>query len=209
MLVRDIMSSPVVSVPGGATLEEACLLMRERGIRHLPVLEGGRLAGVVTDRDVHGATSILCTRPAGMQSLVRGAMTRPARTAVPHDPVEEAARTMRGLKIGCLPVVEDDDVVGIVTGLDLLDALLRLTGVTSPSTRLEVALPPGPGELTRLTTLLNERCVGVRSVLTCPAEGTGTRTVLRVDAPDSRPLARLLRSAGFAVLWPPDRPWSA
>ncbi len=84
-------------------------------------------------------------------------MTREVITAHPLDPVEEAARVMRERKIGCLPVLEDGALVGIVTGIDLLDALLRLTGVTEPSGRLEVRLPDRVGELSRLTGFLAER----------------------------------------------------
>lgn len=208
MLVCDIMTSPVVSVSPGTTLEQACLLMHEKGIRHLPVLDGPRLVGVVTDRDVHGATSVLCTTPANMQTRVGTIMSHPVHTAVPGDPVEEAASTMRGLKIGCLPVTEHNRVVGIITGIDLLDALLRLTGVTAPTARLEVKLSARPGELTRLTAAAGQGNLGIHSILTYPDESEGVRTVLRVSTSDTRQVATRLRDAGFEVLWPPARPWT-
>ena len=206
MLVGDIMSSPVVRIQAEATLEDACLLMHRHGIRHLPVLEGRRLAGVVTDRDLYGATSVLCTRPRGMRGLVREAMSSPVRTATSRDRVEEAAQAMRGLKIGCLPVAEDGVLLGIVTGPDLLDALLRLAGTTVPGSRLEVRLSPRPGELTRLNAVLAGSQAGVRSVLTFPdEEGAALHTVLRLETTDAQAAARILREAGFDVVWPPER----
>jgi len=128
-----VMKSPVLTVGPEATLEEAYKLLLERGIRHLPVVEEGRLVGIVTDRDIRLATSHLNPKgPCPGCTRVGEVMTREVVTAHPLDPVEEAARVMRERKIGCLPVLEDEALVGIVTGIDLLDALLRLTGVTEP-----------------------------------------------------------------------------
>ena len=207
MLVRDIMKTEVITVAAGATIEQARLLMLDHAIRHLPVLEEGRLVGVVTDRDVHLATSALIAAPATPGERVGDVMARPPHTADPLDPVEDAARTMRSLKIGCLPVVEADELVGIVTGIDLLDALLRLTGVQAPSARLELRLTDRPGELARLTALLAERRIAIRSILTYEEGADALRAVLRVATIETPPLAGALREAGFDVVWPPAAPW--
>lgn len=109
MLVRDVMKSPVLTVGPEATLEEAYKLLLERGIRHLPVVEEGRLVGIVTDRDIRLATSHLNPKgPCPGCTRVGEVMTREVVTAHPLDPVEEAARVMRERKIGCLPVLEDE-----------------------------------------------------------------------------------------------------
>ncbi|HVN31734.1 MAG TPA: CBS and ACT domain-containing protein [Thermoanaerobaculaceae bacterium] len=207
MLVREIMTTAVITVAPDATLEEVCEIMHARNIRHLPVMEDGRLVGVITDRDVHGATSSLCLAPSQPKGLVRDAMSHPPTTAHPMDPVEDAARTMRSLKIGCLPVLDDDTLVGIITGIDLLDALLRLTGVDQPSGRLELRLADRPGEIAKLTAFISGRQLNIHSVLTYPEGSGGVRTVLRVNTLETRPLADALRKAGFEILWPPEKPW--
>jgi len=97
--------------------------------------------------------------------------------------------------------------VGILTGMDLLDALMTLTGVTKPSARLEVALADRPGELARLTAILASRQVNIHSILTHPGGDGRVRTVLRVDSNQTRPLAEALRTDGFEILWPPQKPW--
>jgi acetoin utilization protein AcuB len=204
MLVRDIMTTDVITVRPDETLKDVCLLMHKRNIRHLPVVEGGRTIGVVTDRDVHGATSSLCDQPTTPRGLVRDVMAAPPKVADPLDPVEDAARTMRSLKIGCLPVLEGEKLVGIVTGIDLLDALLRLTGVDKPSARLEVRLTDRPGEVARLTALIAEHKLNIRSILTYPEGKENVRTVLRVGTVEVRAIAGVLRSAGFDVVWPPE-----
>ena len=207
MLVRDIMTTAVVTTGPEATLGQVCEVMQTRNIRHLPVVEGDCLVGVITDRDVHGGSSKLCFTPSQPDGLVRDAMATPPKTAHPLDPVEDAARTMRVLKIGCLPVLDGERLVGIVTGIDLLDALLRLTGVDKPSGRLELRLPDKPGEVARLTALIAGRQLNIHSLLTYP-EGAGSmRMVLRVNTLETRPLAEALRGAGFEVVWPAEKPW--
>lgn len=206
MLVRDIMRSPVVGVSPGTTLEDAYRTMREKAFRHLPVMEGERLVGVVTDRDLRLATSALAPVPFPADCAVSEIMCREPLTANADDAVEDAARVMRERKIGCLPVVDDGRVIGIITGIDLLDALIRMTGVDKPSGRLEVYLPDRPGELARLTVFIGERALNVHSILTYPEGQERVRTVLRVGSIETRLLARDLRAAGFEVVWPPDKP---
>ncbi len=207
MLVRDIMTSPVAAVPPGATLEDAYRMMQEKQIRHLLVFDGDRVVGVVTDRDLRLATSALSAAPFPPGSRVGSVMVRSPVTAAPDDPVEDAARVMRERKIGCLPVMEGDRLLGIVTGIDLLDALLAMTGVQKPSGRLEVRLTEAPGDLARLTAFFAGRGVALHSVLTHPDEGERVRAVLRAGSIETRPLASELRREGFDVVWPPDKPW--
>jgi acetoin utilization protein AcuB len=207
MLVKDIMTRAVITVTPQETVEEACRIMRERNIRHIPVVEGGRVVGVVTDRDVYGATSALLHEPCLPGRLVGEAMSRPPVTADPLDPVESAAHTMRRLKIGCLPVVDADTLVGIVTGIDLLDALLQLTGVGVPSGRLELRLADRPGELARLTAEISARNINIHSLLSYPDADQVSRIVLRVNTMETRNLADALRQARFEVVWPAEKPW--
>ena len=208
MLVKDVMKSPVLSVGPEMTLEEAYRLLLEKGIRHLPVVKDGKLLGIVTDRDIRLATSHLNPKgPCPGCTQVGEVMTKEVVTAHPLDPVEEAARVMRHRKIGSLPVLEDGEIVGIVTGIDLLDALLRLTGVTEPSGRLEVRLPDRVGELARLTGFLAGRGVNIHSLLSYPEEGEYVRAVVRVNTLETHLLAQGLRETGFEVLWPPMKPW--
>lgn len=208
MLVQDVMRFPVITVGPGVTLEEAYRLLLEKGIRHLPVMEEGRLVGIITDRDIRLATSHLNPKgPCPGCAQVGEVMTREVVTAHPLDPVEEAARVMRERKIGCLPVLEDGALVGIVTGIDLLDALLKLTGVTEPSGRLEVRLPDRVGELARFTGFLAGRGVNIHSLLSYPEEEAFVRAVVRVNTLETHLLAEDLRQEGFEVLWPPRKPW--
>ena len=118
-MVRDIMRSPAVVISADTMLQDAYRTMQERGIRHLPVVEGEKLVGVITDRDLRLATSALALSPFPPGSRVFEVMIREPLTADASDPVEDAARTMRERKIGCLPILDDGRVTVSYTHLTL------------------------------------------------------------------------------------------
>src|SRR5918912_3336397 len=150
LLVSDAMSREIVTLSPDETAATALALCRERRIRHLPVLQGGRLVGIVSDRDLRSSTPALGDpdRAAALQRiLVEDVMDREVVTADPEDPIEQAANTMRERRIGCLPVLEGEELVGIVTASDVMEALVYLVGAHEPGSRMEVALPDRPGTL--------------------------------------------------------------
>jgi acetoin utilization protein AcuB len=202
MLIQDIMTSPVVAISADTSLQDAYQTMQDKEIRHLPVLDGEKLIGVITDRDLRLATSALAPIPFPPGAKVSAVMRKSVFTADPTDPVEDAARTMRENKIGCLPVTDGGRLVGIITGLDLLDALMRMTGADKPSGRLEVRLADRPGELARLAGFISHRNLNIHSILTYPEGAEKTRAVLRVGSIEVRLLAQDLRRNEFDVLWP-------
>jgi acetoin utilization protein AcuB len=202
MLIREVMHPDPITITPKTKLNEAYRIMEEKNIRHLPVMDDEKIVGIVTDRDLRLATSKLTKNPFDVETRIQEVMSHPVQTAHPSDPIEIATRTMRELKIGCLPVVEDMKLVGIVTGMDLLDALLLLTGIHQPSGRLDVRLPDRSGELARLTALLAERKINIHSILTYPDKDRKIRLVLRVGTMEMKMLAEAICNAGFEVVWP-------
>lgn len=128
MLVRDLMSSEVVTLGRDETLDIADRIMALGRIRHMPVLDAdGRLCGVVSQRDLFRgalATALGVTRATQARLLgvllVREVMTEDLVTTTPDTPLIEAAEVMLRHKIGCLPVVEGDRLVGILTEADFV-----------------------------------------------------------------------------------------
>jgi len=126
--VRDIMSRKVVTIAAGERLSTVEDIMTLGGVRHIPVVKGGDLVGVVTERDLlrtslsnlneYGADA----RRAFLSAVeIARVMSSPAITIGEGAPVEEAARVMAERKIGCLPVTDDaSGFVGLVTETDLL-----------------------------------------------------------------------------------------
>ncbi|HEY8490466.1 MAG TPA: CBS domain-containing protein, partial [Dehalococcoidia bacterium] len=140
MLVREFMTSKVVTITEEETLKTADLRFRQGRFRHLPVVRDGTVVGVVSDRDVRALRDLdVPDLPAVLERRrVRDVMRRPAIVASPQDPLEQAARLMYERKIGCLPVVDEGRLVGIVTTSDVFRAFVQVMGVAEPGTRLEL-----------------------------------------------------------------------
>lgn len=131
ILVQSIMTHPVVAVQSDHSIHFAIGLMRSERIRHLPVVDGHRLVGLVTQRDLISAESSLLSAPFDALhseeslSVPVSEVMRTSVWAVDVDtPVLEAARIMRDHKFGCLPVLDEERLVGIVTAEDFLTLLV-------------------------------------------------------------------------------------
>lgn len=158
MLVQERMTrNPVTTTPDTA-VPDALRLMRERKVRRLPVLDAhGRLAGIVSDKD------LLLVAPSPATSLaiweipdllgklkIEKVMTREVITVAEDTPLEEAARIMADRKIGGLPVVRGQALVGIITETDLFKSFLELLGGRRSGVRLTLTTSGGKGVIARL-----------------------------------------------------------
>lgn len=126
--VRDIMTTRPVTIGPEAPLGAALQAMREKEIRHLPVVDdGGRLVGILTDRDLRQASfaRFRALREADRDLTVQDAMSWAVVTTHPEATTAQAAAVMFERRIGSLPVVEDGRLVGILTERDLLAALMK------------------------------------------------------------------------------------
>jgi acetoin utilization protein AcuB len=119
--VREYMSPSPCTINGSRSLAAAQSLMRERNIRHLPVLEGGQVTGLLSERDVLMVESMPAVNPTVVR--VEEAMVQNVFCAAPDDPVAEVVETMIERKLGSAVVVADDRVVGVFTTIDALRAL--------------------------------------------------------------------------------------
>lgn len=133
LTVEQVMTCNPTTVAPDDTLRVAIDRMRENKCRRLPVARGGKLVGIVTDRDLRRAmNSPFVMQERGYNEFlfdhiaVRMCMTAEPITITPQTRIADAARLMCERKIGGLPVVEDDRLVGIVTETDLLNYLIRV-----------------------------------------------------------------------------------
>jgi acetoin utilization protein AcuB len=138
MRVGGIMRTHVVTVSPRESAEAAIERMRRARIRHLVVQDGEKVVGVVSDRDLPPGSP---RRPRTVEDV----MTSPAVTCSPHTTLREAANLLRGRAIGCLLVVAEGRVAGIVTTTDLLELIgTDLEERPVPKTRRWVAKRKGP-----------------------------------------------------------------
>lgn len=139
-LVRDYMTTPVTTVSHEARLLDAALTLRRTGFRHLAIVDGERLVGVITDRDISRFAPSLLTNISQEEynaifenTPLARVMTRNPLSVTPASLMRDAVKTLHNRKLGCLPVVEGERLVGIITVSDMLAFLYRLmTGEAPP-----------------------------------------------------------------------------
>lgn len=123
-VVGDYMTPSPHTIARSRSLTVATRIMRDNQIRHLPVLEGGRIAGIVSQRDLLIIESLPGVNPTDV--LVEEAMVEDVFTVTPETPVGEAIETMIDRKVGSAVVCEGDRVLGVFTTIDALRALHEL-----------------------------------------------------------------------------------
>jgi len=119
--VRDIMVSPVITVDANTSVEEVCKIMGEKHIGSVIVTESGKPAGIFTERDL--LTKILAKDPNLLKGRVKDFMSSPLTVITTDFELREAARIMTQLKIRRLPVVQEGQLLGIVTSADIIKAI--------------------------------------------------------------------------------------
>lgn len=210
MLVRSRMTTNVLTVSPTTALGEALRITREKGIRHLPVVDDGKLVGLVSDRDLRLAappawasdTDYATLRSTFEDKKVSDVMTAHEIISTSEiTPIEEAARKMYEHRIGCLPVMRGTELMGILTETDVMRAFVELFGTGDGTSRIEVLIPNRPGELSRVV-----RAIGVDfklniSGLVMPpiAAGDDALIIAHVVASDVGELIEHLRRIGYKV----------
>jgi predicted transcriptional regulator len=167
MFVRNWMSAPAVVIPPAAAAGATLGFMEKRGIRRLPVVEDGRLVGIVTKSDLQAAPG---SGPA-REIPVADVMTRSPLTADPDETLEEATKKMLDRKVSGLPVVDGGAVVGIITESDLFRALASMLGIGEKGARVVMTVKDDADLLGSVGRRLNG--LAVRSLVTVhdPARG--------------------------------------
>lgn len=125
MQIVNLMTSDPVTISPHDTLSKAKIMMDAGNFRRLPVMENGKLVGIVTERDLRVHAGFL------ESTRVNAAMRTALITITPYNTVEDAARLMLKHKIGGLPIVAEGKLVGVVTTTDLLRAFLQVVAGTS------------------------------------------------------------------------------
>lgn len=174
MLVRKWMSPDPQTLPVDASITEAVTLQKEKGIRHIPILDGAKLVGIVSDRDLKEFSPSKATTLDVYElhyvlgrTKVSDAMHRDPLRVGPEDTIERAALLMHDNKIGCLPVVDGvGRVVGILTQEDVFEALVTVTGCRSDSVRFQMTISDEPGSIKVVTDKARELGLRIRSILT-------------------------------------------
>lgn len=173
MLVRNWMTSKVITVTPDTSLLKIGKIMKDNNIRRVPVLDAeGRVIGIVSDRDVRDASPSKATTldMYEMHYLLAeirafNIMNSNPITVKSTDTVEKAAMLMLDNRIGGLPVVDDGKLVGIISDQDVFKALVNITGVREGGFQLGLAIPNQQGAMRPVFDLLRQRGARILSVL--------------------------------------------
>jgi len=208
MLVAKLMRPNPITVSPQDSFRCAAALIRQRGIRQLPVVERGRLVGMVTDRDLRRASPAAApetqaSAPPPERLTVRELMTPRVITVAPDTPLEEATRLLLAHRIGALPVVRGEALIGLLTEADILRALVEIPRKRGEASRLELLLKEQPGAFLEVCRIVREQGGDIVGVLGATATHHGVEkqvVVLRLEGIDMEALVRDLEATGHTVL---------
>jgi acetoin utilization protein AcuB len=173
LLVENWMNPNVITVDADDSMLDATKILKEHNIRHLPVLEKGKLVGVITDRDLKRASPSDATTLEAHELLyliatikVREIMTKNPITVPYNYTIEEAAEILLQAKISGMPVVDKDgDVIGTITQTDLFKVLISLTGVGKKGVQFAFLLEDRAGSIKEVADVIRSYGGRMASIL--------------------------------------------
>ncbi|MDI6868179.1 MAG: CBS domain-containing protein [Coprothermobacterota bacterium] len=206
MFVKNHMTPNPITVEPNTPIFEALNLMKKHRIKQLPVVEDGKLLGLVTERDLltvspSPATTLsiyeinyLLSRMTVKEVMIKS----PARIS-PDATIEEAAVIMREYRFGSLLVMEGENLVGIITESDLFEALIKIFGFRRPGVRLVLEAENKLGTLADLLGIVRVHQINVIG-LACIELGEKVQIMLKLSTSQVSPLVEELKTKGYNVL---------
>ncbi|MBI3089951.1 MAG: CBS domain-containing protein [Candidatus Tectomicrobia bacterium] len=208
MLVKDWMTRDPITINSSTLLVDAQKLMKDNGFRRLPVVDNGKLVGIVTLSDIREAapsqaTSLSIHELHYLLSKLKitEVMTRTLVTIDANAAVEDAGLLMNRKKIGALPVMEHDRLVGIITITDIIKVFEEALGYGTPGVRYTIAaVDVEPGAVGQITAIVKQQKRKILSLLSMRAPGTNQRSlILRLEGRDSAELREAFKAGGYTI----------
>ena len=192
MSIKDFMSTEVITVSPQTPIFDAVDLMKQHQIHRLPVVEGGKLVGLITEGVIQGAMPSKATSLSVYEvnyllnkTNVKDIMIKQVETIGPDALLEDGIVKMRSNNIGVLPVVEADKVIGIITNNDIFDAFLKITGYYAGGTRVTLAIEKDDrGILANITKVLAKEGF---SILTIVVNRESDKTIVEIQVESKEP----------------------
>jgi acetoin utilization protein AcuB len=197
MLVARRMSKNPIAISPEASIQEAMELMKKQSIRHLPVVDQTkRLVGWVSDTDLRGALIASMIE----ELVVRDVMIADPVTVSSTDFLERAARLITEQKIGGMPVVDNNKLVGVITAVDILEAFIDIMGVLRSSSRLDVKLSESRDAFQEVSRIIREHNGEIISVGILSQDSPERIYSFRMEKCDTDALRRALEAQGHKVV---------
>jgi acetoin utilization protein AcuB len=210
MRIRDMMTKNPVTVDSETLVMDAQKIMKENNVRRLPVVDKGKLLGIVTKHDIleaspSPATSLSVHELNYLLSKmkVKEIMKKNPVTLTPDTPFEEALKIGQEKKIGSFPVLENGKLVGIATESDIVRFLTRALGVREEGSRITIEGLGGKlSDLEKIISIVNQHNTIVLSMISLPrTEKKEWMIVLRLKTSSPDPIVKDFKKAGFNVTY--------
>ncbi len=205
MYVRSRMTKSPITITANAPIMDAVEVMREKNLKRMPVVDGEKVVGVLTQGDIQKvsptkATSLSIFEINYLLSkiTVKEAMTKNPVTIEADSLLEEAAVIMRQHRISTLPVVEGGKLVGIITESDIFDAFIDLLGFKDVGSRITIEAADAPGAMAEISEIFKDLDVNITHIAVYRGEGISD-VVIRSDAVDTADLEKKLEERGYKV----------
>src|SRR5690554_2560959 len=170
MFLRDIMTEEPVVIGPKASVMHAGQLMQEHNLKRLPVMENGKLVGIITEADLMRALPSPATSLSkyeinylSQEISVADTMSKKVFTATPDHTIEEAMVLMRQYDLSCLPIMDEDELVGIVTESNVFEAITKLFGLNRVGLRVNVGVEDQIGVLAELSAVIRDQGIAIIS----------------------------------------------
>ncbi|GAE34168.1 acetoin utilization AcuB family protein [Halalkalibacter akibai] len=209
MILEHIMKRNVITLTDSCTIKDAMQLLELHQIRHIPIIDAQKnLVGIVSDSDIRDASPSIFHFTEHLEDFLKPISTimkKNVITAHPLDFVGEVSTLFYEHHIGCLPILDDGDLVGIVTETDMLHTLVELMGAHQPSSHIEVKVENITGKLSDIAAIFKQLNVSITSVLVYPYQDPAFKIlVFRVQTIDPRRIVKVIEDNGYDVLWPSE-----
>jgi len=208
MYIRDVMTSNVVTIPSSTSIADAKRIMQVHKFRRLPVVDKGKLVGIVTEHGLEGvspskATSLTVWELSYLldKTTVKEVMEANVVTIAPEATAEESLAVAQCHKVGALVVVEDGRVVGILTTNDFFYKIVNpVLGLGQPGIRLQVTGGGEPQALEEVISAANKHRLKITNLhIVAPPEAEKRDVIVHLDCEDVSPLTKDLEGKGYKV----------
>ena len=211
MLVKDIMTMNVVTIPSNTSISDAKRIMEAHRIRRLPIVDRGKLVGMVTEHRLEAYTPSKATTLSVWEigyllgnTPVKDIMEKNIVTVNPNMTVEEVLALAQEKQVGALPVLEDGRVVGIVTTNDFFYKIANpVLGIGMPGTRIEIIGRGDDKVIEDVVSLANRQGIRIITihVLNVPESPEGKKDiVIHLDIEDTGKFVEELKAKGYEVI---------
>lgn len=206
MYVKDKMTANPYTIQPDTSISDAFSIMKDNGFHQLPVVKGGKLVGLLTEKELQNVTpstatslsvyelNYLLTKITVAQAMITNPITIEADALL-----EKAAVLMRSHDVRALPVMDGKKLVGVITQSDIFDAFIEMMGARNAGARLEIKVPSKAGIGADILGIIRDAGVNILHMVLNNGNSENGELIMKLDSEDVDDICKKLRERGYAV----------